>query len=118
MPFEVEAPMDQTSAPARYPSPNWRGSAEVRMCWLPKQPPVGWLIIQDDMALTWASAAGPDRPAAYAVKEIIQDALQTSLQDRLTCREAWNRVMSKAMFTAPEYVYLPDLGKRLQEEWS
>lgn len=118
MPFNVDSPMDQTLSPTRYPQPNWLGDAEVRECWLPNEKPVGWLVIQDDTALSWLSAAGPDRPAAYAVKEIVQELIVDSIAQDMTPREAYNRCISVTMFRAPEILSLKAFGARLQEEWS
>lgn len=118
MPFEVPAPLVETLAPARYPSLNWRKPAEVRECWLPGEKPVGWLVIQDEEALSWLSSVGPDHPAAYAVKEIVQDTLRDSLAQNMDVRSAWNRCMSVAMFRAPEMMDLDKFAKRLSEEWS
>lgn len=118
MPFNVDAPMVQTQEPRRYPTPNWSKPAEVRECWLPGEPAVGWLVIQDDEALAWLSSVGPDRPAAYAVREIVQDSLEQSLVQNMDVRSAWNRACSIAMFRWPEYMDLDKLAKRLSEQWS
>jgi len=118
MPFNVEAPLVETYTPARYPAPNWSKDAEVRECWLPDEKPVGWMVIQDDEAISWLSSAGPDRPAAYAVKVIIQETLQDSLAQNMDARSAWNRCMAVAMFRAPETMSLEKLVARLQEGWS
>ena len=118
MSFTEPAPMVQTNVVPRYPALNWRKPAEVRECWLPGEKPVGWLVIQDEEALSWLSSVGPDRPAAYAVKEIVQDTLRESLAQNMDVRSAWNRVMSIAMFRAPEEMDLDKFAKRLSEEWS
>lgn len=118
MPFNVPSPMVETQAPRRYPSPDWSQTAEVRQAWLPDERPVGWLIIQGNEALSWVSSAGPDRPAAYAIKEIIQDILDDSYVNRLDVRTAWNRCTAAAMFRPPEEMDLSKLAAELQEEWS
>lgn len=118
MPFEVPSPMVETFTPTRYPSVDWSRKAEVRECWLPNEKPVGWLVIQDDANLSWLSSVSASRPAAYAVREIIQDTLRDSIENRLTAREAWDRCMTAAMWRNPEYMEMAELAKRLQEEWS
>jgi hypothetical protein len=118
MPFNVEAPMEATSTPARYPAPDWSREAEVRECWLPQEPTIGWLILQDDLALTWASSVGPNRPASYAVKRVVEERIQLSLQDGLNCREAFQNVARVALFRGPIMMSLKDLADRLQKEWS
>lgn len=118
MPFNVDAPMVQTNNPARYPEPDWRKSAEVRECWMPDEKPVGWLVIQDDEALSWLSSVGPSRPAAHALKELIQEVIVDSLAQNMPPRDAWNRVMTVGMFRAPELMDLRKLSARIAKEWS
>lgn len=118
MPFNVEAPMDLTFEPTRYPTPDWTGEAEVREAWIIGEDPVGWLVIQDNAALSWLSSVGPDRPGAYAVRGLVEDTISAAVVDRATAREAWNRVTAVALFREPQVVQLPDLMERLQEEWA
>lgn len=118
MPFNVDAPMDLVSAPARYPSPDWAKTAEVVEVLMPGEKAVGWLVIQEDMALTWLSSAGPDRPAAQAVRSLIEDAIRLSLTEGRNVREAWNDALSRVYHGPPAILKLPELAERLQEEWS
>lgn len=118
MSFTEPAPMVQTNVVPRYPALNWRKPAEVRECWLPNEKPVGWLVIQDDEALSWLSSVGPSRPAAYAVKEIVQDTITLALAENRTAREAFNLASAAAMFRASEDMDLDKFAKRLSEEWS
>ena len=113
-----EKPMVETYAPPRYPSVNWDKPAEVRECWLPDEKPVGWLIIQDEEAISWLSSAGPDRVAAYAAKGIVQETLRRAFFDRLSAREAFDLCTDAAMFRASELMEMKDMSDRLSKERS
>lgn len=118
MPFNVDSPMDLAYTPARYPTPDWSKLAEVTEVVIPEQKPAGWLVIQDDMALSWLSSAGYDRPAAYAVRTIVEETLTLALQEGRTCREAHNLVQSKVLVGPPQLMDLRKLSERLQKDWS
>lgn len=116
MPYR-ESPMQETLAPARWPAPDYAGEAEVMRAWLPPDETVGHLVIQDDSALVFFSIAGPDNPAAYGVRLIVQEILRISIEDGLTARETWNRAQAAAMWEAPEIRPLPELVEQLRAEW-
>lgn len=118
MPFNVEAPMVETQSPKRYPAPDWSKTATVREAWLPDEPSFGWLVLQDDTALSWVCSVGDDRPAAYAVRNIVEESIRSSLAQNRTAQEAYNEAVDTVMFRPAETMDLQDLVEQLQKAWS
>ncbi|MDH6237906.1 hypothetical protein [Cryobacterium sp. CG_9.6] len=116
MPFHL-GPMDETFAPARWSAPDYAREGEVSRAWLPPEIIVGHLVIQDESALVWLSAAGPDKPEAYAARIIVQDILREALAEGLSARETVEMARAAILFEAPDIVKLPELMADLRKQW-
>lgn len=116
MPFRL-GPLKETFTPARWPELDYSRNAEVARAWLPADVTVGHLAIQDNMSVAWLASVGPDDPAAYAARTIVQDILTEALAEGVSARDTWDRAQEAILFEAPEIVPLPELVKKLRKEW-